>query len=172
MSAKMPKGPGAWPAFWLMPASPTCPYTGGSSYGAWPTGGEIDIAEFGIKDSTERDIVHAIHYGGTGSTGGHKYKSHKHTLPSLTTSSFTEDFHTFSLEWSADTLKWFVDGVETYSVSSSEYFTAYSDSFQAPFDRRFYMIINLAIGGVFPDPPNDLTPWPMEYVIDYIRVYR
>ena len=60
MRAKMPRGPGAWPAFWLMPVSPTCPYIGGSRYGGWPTGGEIDIAEFGERvrgDVSARDVA-------------------------------------------------------------------------------------------------------------------
>jgi hypothetical protein len=155
-----------------MPIAPTCPYDGISSYGPWPTGGEIDIAEFGVKGSSESDIVHALHFGGTGSTGGHAYNSKKYTLPSSASSTFTEDFHVFSLEWAPDKITWFVDGIESFSMSSSQWWTAYSDELEAPFDSRFYLILNLAVGGNFPDPVSDMTPWPMEYVIDYVRVYE
>ncbi|GMI20585.1 hypothetical protein TeGR_g5306 [Tetraparma gracilis] len=172
MRAKMPVGKGAWPAFWLMPVSPSCPYEGRSSFGFWPTGGEIDIMEYGIDGSTNRDMVSALHFGGTPSTGGHRYVSNLYTLPEGEPS-FEEDFHVFSCVWEEGQITYFIDDVETYKVTSDQWWTSYAPSSeQAPFDQKFYIILNLALGGIFPGPIAPDAEFPFDYVVDYVRVYE
>ena len=41
----------------------------------------------------------------------------------------------------------------------------------APFDQRFFLIVNVAVGGKFPGNPDKTTVFPVEMQIDYIRVY-
>src|SRR5690606_15151789 len=47
VKAKIPKGVGSWPAIWMMPTT--------STYGGWPTSGEIDIMEHVGYD---QDMIH------------------------------------------------------------------------------------------------------------------
>lgn len=149
-----------------MPVSPSCPYEGRSSFGFWPTGGEIDIMEYGIDGSTNRDMVSALHFGGTPSTGGHRYVSNLYTLPEGEPS-FEEDFHVFSCVWEEGQITYFIDDVETYKVTSDQWWTSYAPSSeQAPFDQKFYIILNLALGGIFPGPIAPDAEFPFDYVVD------
>lgn len=154
MRAKMPYGKGIWPAFWMMPTD--------NVYGGWASSGEIDIMEY-LGHQT--NIVHGtIHYGGSWpnntSSGG------SYTLPS---GGFNDDFHVFTLEWEEGKIQWLVDG-EVYSTKTSWYSSAHA--FPAPFDQRFHIILNLAVGGNWPGNPDATTQFPQEYVLDYIRVYQ
>jgi beta-glucanase (GH16 family) len=78
------------------------------------------------------------------------------------------DFHVYGFEWREDKLTWYLDGVETYSVTKDE------TGWKAwPFDRPFYLILNFAFGGGWGGSQGvDLDALPQEYIIDYVRVYR
>ncbi len=138
MSAQLPKGQGFWPAFWLLPTS-----------GAWPP--EIDIMEVLGHDTTT--IIPAMHSMATGTrvaTGG-PYK----------VADLSVGMHTFGLNWQADYITWYVDGVEIMKAPTP-----------ADLHSPMYMIANLAVGGHWPGPVNSTTPFPSSFKIDYIRVYQ
>jgi beta-glucanase (GH16 family) len=138
MSAQLPKGQGFWPAFWLLPTN-----------GTWPP--EIDIMEVLGQDTTT--IIPAMHSMSTGvrvPTGG------PHKVADLSVG-----FHTFGLNWTAESITWYVDGVQIMHQPT-------------PFDlnQPMYMIANLGVGGWWPGPPNSTTPFPSSFNIDYIHGYQ
>ena len=154
MRAKLPIGKGMWPAFWMMPTD--------NVYGGWPVSGEIDIMEYLGHDSAT--VYGTIHYGGRPPNNTHSGKMY--TLPD---SGFNSGFHTFSLIWEKDSIQWLVDG-KVYETQTKWYTTA--ASYPAPFDQKFHIILNLAVGGEWPGYPDSTTVFPQKYVIDYVRVYQ
>jgi beta-glucanase (GH16 family) len=154
MRAKMPLGQGMWPAFWMLPSD--------SIYGTWAASGEIDIVEY-IGSQPSR-IFGTIHYGGP--WPGNVFSSTSYFLPGGT---FHDDFHEFAVEWERGEIRWYVDGIQ-YASRFGWYSTG--GPFPAPFDVDFHLLLNLAVGGNLPGPPDATTVFPQEYVIDYVRVYQ
>jgi beta-glucanase (GH16 family) len=149
--AKLPKGRGLWPAIWMMPTD--------AVYGRWPASGEIDIMELVGHES---DLVHGtIHYGPP-----HTYSGGSHRRSA---GDFSEDFHTFAIEWERGEIRWYVDDVLFHTETS--WFSDGHD-FPAPFEQRFHLLLNVAVGGHWPGSPDESTQFPQEMVVDYVRVYR
>jgi beta-glucanase (GH16 family) len=153
--AKMPEGQGLWAAIWMLPTD--------EAYGGWAASGEIDIMEYLGSDTTK--VYGTIHYGG-------QWPNNKSTGTEFVTTgaAFQEDFHIFALEWEEGKLRWYVDGEPFQNLTSGWYSSA--ASFPAPFDKRFHLLINLAVGGNWPGSPDLSTHFPQELVIDYVRVYE
>lgn len=151
--AKLPEGQGLWPAIWMLPTN--------WRYGGWPTSGEIDIMEL---LGHEPDTVHGtIHYG---SLGNHQYTGKPYKLDS---GDFTNEFHTFALEWEETEMRWYVDGEKylTQTVWSTKNY-----DYPAPFDQKFHMIMNVAVGGNWPGSPDETTTFPQKMEVDYVRVFQ
>jgi len=154
--AKMPVGQGLWAAIWMLPTD--------ENYGGWARSGEIDIMEYLGHDTT---TVHGtIHYGGA--WPNNQYSGTDYVTDDT---AFHRSFHTFALEWEEGKLRWYVDGELFQSLGTG---TWYSDggAFPAPFNRRFHLLINLAVGGNWPGSPDGSTVFPQEMMIDYVRVYQ
>jgi len=149
MRARMPQGKGLWSAFWLL-----------NSYYKQdqPEDPEIDIIE-AIGDRTTT-ANHAYHYQ-TDNNGDGFYRSRVSNEGRATISDFSQGFHVYSVEWTEGRIIWFVDGVETHRLEGSEVS-----------DEQMYIIANLAVGGTFPGPADETTPFPARFEIDYIRVYQ
>jgi beta-glucanase (GH16 family) len=152
--ARLPEGQGLWPAIWMLPTD--------NVYGTWARSGEIDIMEY--KGQEPDTVWGTLHYGGRWPDNKHSGSTWK--LPS---GRFSEDFHEFALEWEEGVMRWYVDDrlIQTQSQWHSE-----DHAFPAPFDQRFYLVLNLAVGGQFLGNPNDTTPFPSQFVVDYARVYQ
>ncbi len=142
--AKLPWGRGLWPAHWLLPQA-----------GGWPP--EIDIME--LIGSNPWCVRMSQHWGplppgvkpwDIGQTAGGDYCG----------PDFTADYHTYSVEWWPGQVHWLIDGVLRVSSIRS----------QAPAEPMF-LILNTAVGGDWPGPPDGSTPWPAYHLIDYVRVY-
>jgi beta-glucanase (GH16 family) len=73
---------------------------------------------------------------------------------------FCADFHEFAVEWSPQSIIWFVDGVERFRSEDS-----------IP-PAKMYLLVNLAVGGDWPGPPDDKTHFPGTFDVDYVRVYE
>ncbi len=155
MRAKMPIGQGLWPAYWML-SSDT------SIYGTWAASGEIDIMEY-LGNEPDK-IFGTIHYGA--SFPGNVFSSTDVTLPSGT---FNDDFHDFAIEWEFGEIRWYLDGVQ---YASRDNWFSTGGPFPAPFDVDFHLLLNLAVGGNLPGPPDASTVFPQEFVIDYVRVYQ
>lgn len=154
--AKMPVGQGLWPAIWMLPTD--------EDYGGWASSGEIDIMEYLGHDTTR---VHGtIHYGGEWPEN--QYRGTDYVTDDT---AFHRSFHEFVLEWEEGELRWYVDGERFLRLGTGMW---YSDAapFPAPFNRRFHLLINLAVGGNWPGNPDGSTVFPQDLVIDYVRVYQ
>jgi len=155
MRAKMPIGRGLWPAFWMLPSD--------TVYGTWAASGEIDIVEY--IGSHPEWVFGTIHYGAPWPNNTHSTTA----TPAPPGSTFHEDFHVFALEWEFGELRWYVD--DTLYATRTRWHTT-GGPFPAPFDVDFHVLLNLAVGGNLPGPPDPATVFPQELVVDYVRVYQ
>lgn len=150
--AKLPEGQGIWPAVWMLPTEEV--------YGGWPRSGEIDIMELvGHRPST----VHGtVHFGPV--WPGNQDESGTYTLSN---GKFSDDFHVFSIEWMEDEINWYVND-NLYHTVTPETLSPHN----YPFNEKFHLILNLAVGGNWPGNPNSSTRFPQTLEVDYIRVYQ
>jgi beta-glucanase (GH16 family) len=150
--AKLPEGQGLWPAIWMLPTE--------NIYGGWPASGEIDIMEL---VGHEPDVVHGtVHYGS--SPGDHRSRGWYYTLSD---GKFSDDFHVFTIEWVPGRISWFVNG-NWYTMATERNLAPY----HWPFDQKFHLLLNVAVGGTWPGDPDDTTEFPQEMIVDWIRVYQ
>lgn len=148
---KLPYGPGMWPAFWLL----------GANYATdtWPKCGEIDIMENkGIQPNIVSSAVHCPgHSGGNPFTDTFGYPDKR----------FDTAFHIFAVEWDETKIEFSVDGVAYHTVLASD-----MTQDEWVFNHPFFIIINLAVGGIFGGDPTDNTVFPQSLYVDYVRVYQ
>lgn len=160
---KAPAVRGMWPAFWLLP-QPDDTSSSDNVYDGWPANGEIDIME--AKGRLEKVVDCTIHFGSD--LAHYDYEGNSTTLDSV-----ISEWHTYALDWTEQRLVWKIDGAEVLRVESSHWWTSASESPSAPFDRPFYILINLAVGGRYDGnvkPYPDFTSATMS--VDYVRVYQ
>jgi beta-glucanase (GH16 family) len=150
--ARVPAGVGCWPAFWAVGSNIT---TAG-----WPACGEIDIMEWvGQTPSHIKGSLHASGYSGGQSLNADC------VLPG--NASYSDAYHVFAVDWYPDQVVFSMDGA-VYEVRKMSGIPAGS---QWPFDLPFFIILNFAVGGDWPGPPNSSTVFPQDFRIDYVRVY-
>ncbi len=143
--AKLPCGKGTWPAIWML-----------ASEGEWPAMGELDIMELvGREPETVFSTVHTTSGSGAKGTGASTH------LPTA-----CHAFHTYSMLWTPQELRFGVDG-KTHFV----YRNAGQDKAQWPFDTPQFMILNIAVGGDFGGPVDD-SIFPLRMEVDFVRVYQ
>lgn len=158
---KLPVVQGMWPAFWMMP-QPSGTTSTRNEYGGWSASGEIDIME--ARGRIADEVGNALHYGGN----PHVYSADGQKLDTP-----ISEWHTYGLDWTPDSITWYVDGEVAFKVTSSQWWTSASDGESAPFDKPFYIILNLAVGGNYDGgirPPEDFESADM--IVDYVRVYE
>ncbi|PSC76960.1 (1-3)-beta-glucanase [Micractinium conductrix] len=157
-----PGGAGLWAAFWMQPVE--------EKYGGWPASGEIDIV--GCIDNMV-DATSGLHFGAQypGNTIDDVRVQQPGQIP------YSDSPHTFELVWERDAITISVDGVpsrrfESRQLNPTGWFTAAAGtSPQAPFDQPFRIVLNLAIGGTWPGPPDASTPFPATLAVDYVHVW-
>ena len=148
---KMPEGQGIWPAFWMLGHDiDTRP---------WPASGEIDIVEL---VGHEPDRVHGtIHYGTPYAYRGNDF--------ALDSGDFSDAFHIFAIEWEPGEIRWYVDE-NLFSVQRS-WFSSEAP-YPGPFNKPFFLLLNVAVGGNWPGSPDGSTVFPQRMYVDYVRVYE
>lgn len=146
---KTPFGRGIWPAFWMLGAD--------FSDVGWPQTGEIDIMEFRGQEPSR--IHGSLH--GPGYSAGNAITSSF----SLSNSRFDTEFHIFAVEWFEDRIDYYVDDIRYQTVERTDV------GGEWVFNKPFFLILNVAVGGTFVGPPSDQTPFPQQMIIDYVRVY-
>ena len=160
VKAKVPKGQGYLPAFWLMANDENV-------YGQWPRCGEIDCMEVMGQDT--KKLYGTIHYGNP-----HAESQGTYTIEDGK-GSFSDGFHTFTCDWEPGKITWYVDG-KKYHEESNWHSTTEGQgtlTYPAPFDQPFYIILNLAVGGSWVGNPNEETSFvDNPFVVDYVRVYQ
>jgi beta-glucanase (GH16 family) len=149
---KLPKGQGMWPAFWML----------GADYDTkgWPDCGEIDVMEnVGAEPSTSYGTLHGPGYSDENGPGGST------TLPDG--APLSGAFHTYAVDWTAESISWSLDG-RGYLTQTRKNIPA-----GAPwvFDHKFFMLLNLAVGGTWPGSPDSSTRFPQELTVDYVHVF-
>ncbi|MFF3611815.1 ricin-type beta-trefoil lectin domain protein [Streptomyces sp. NPDC002580] len=147
---KIPRGQGMWPAFWML----------GGDIGqvGWPNSGEIDVMEnVGFEPSAVHGTIHGPGYSGAAGIGA------GYTLPNGQV--FADAFHTFAVDWAPNSITWSVDG------------TVYQRRTPADlggntwvFNKPFFLILNLAVGGYWPGDPDGSTSFPQQLVVDEVKV--
>ena len=153
--ARLPKGQGLWPAIWMLPTD--------SVYGTWAASGEIDLMEL---IGHEPNVVHGtLHYGDRWPNNVHSGDSFR--LAGGAT--FADDWHTFRVDWEPEEFRWYVD--DTLYQTQTRWHTA-SAPYPAPFDQRFHLVLNVAVGGNWPGHPDETTVFPQTMQVDFVRVFQ
>ncbi|MEU6576741.1 glycoside hydrolase family 16 protein [Streptomyces sp. NPDC046805] len=147
---KLPRGQGMWPAFWML----------GNDLGqfGWPASGEIDVMEnVGYEPATVHGTIHGPGYSGSGGIGA------AYSLPSG--QAFADGFHTFAVDWSPGSLTWSVDGSVYQRRTPADL-----GGRTWVFDKPFFLILDLAVGGSWPGDPDASTVFPQQLVVDSVSV--
>ncbi len=155
ISAKVPDGKGTWPALWMMPVF--------SKYGPWPKSGEIDIMEYIAVEPD--NLYYTCHFEGTDGSG----HQHAGSGPVSDIKKPFQKFIKFTLVWTPDKLAWYADDVKYFEYARPNNTT---DPRLWPFDKKFYLILNLAYGGWGGYNGVDDSALPQRFLIDYVRVYQ
>ncbi len=148
---RIPKGQGLWPAFWML----------GSDIGTinWPTCGEIDILEnIGKEPKTVHGTIHGPGYSGANGIG----------LPYTGSQVFSDGFHVYATEWEPEAIRWYVDGILYQTRTPKDL----PEGAKWVFDHKFFLILNLAVGGGWPGNPDASSVFPQAMKVDYVRVYE
>ena len=140
---KLPVAKGLWPAFWMLGAN--------INTVGWPKCGETDIMEHINTDSL---IYGTIHWDNNG-----------HIQDGGKTATSPSAYHVYSVEWTATSIKWYIDSALYYQ---SNIIGNTTEEFHAP----FFIILNLAVGGNWPGQQIDDSMLPAKMYIDYVRVYQ
>ncbi len=141
--AKLPRGQGLWTSFWLLPVN-------NQNDRSKP---EIDMME--MLGHQPQKIYMTFHYQTDADDDAQQ--SENWVGPD-----FSADWHIFGLDWQPNMLIWYVDGVERWR---------YLDAAYIP-NEPMYLILNLAVGGDWPAPPDDSTVFPADLQVDYVRVWK
>lgn len=148
---KIPAGRGLWPAFWLL----------GDDIDAvgWPASGEIDAME--VLGQDPRTVYGTLHGPAGGAAGG---LGSSFVAPR----SLASGFHTYAIRWSPNSVTWLLDGRAYATVGP----TISQRGWSSIFHRPFHLLLNLAVGGTWPGPPDASTWLPATLLVDWVRVYR
>ena len=154
VSAKLAAARGSWSAIWMMPGGWTF------SDGNWPFIGEIDIME---HVGYELDVIHASAH-----SKDYQWQIGTEKTGIMTAPGASEKFHSYILEWTPEVMKAFVD--------DSCYFTYTNEGLgetKWPYDKPFYLILNLAVGGAWGSVKGiDESAFPQTMEVDYVRIYK
>jgi len=170
---KLPAGKGAWPAFWMLPVE--------DAYGDWPLSGEIDVMEAvnletpcaDCAGGVDRRVSGALHFGSAPPDNEYLFARTGNAIALDP----TREWHVYTVEWAEGVIQWFVDGRMFMRLEAGDWHTgavAADKNPLAPFDRAFYLNINLAVGGDMPERAVgggfDPSAFPAELLVDWVRV--
>jgi beta-glucanase (GH16 family) len=150
---KIPEGQGIWPAFWML----------GADIGkvGWPNCGEIDIMEnIGKEPTVVHGTIHGPGYSGNNGIGS-PFSPPDHAR-------FADDFHIYAVEWQPTAIRFYVDDHLYATRTPAEIPKGTTWVYNHP----FFMLLNVAVGGGWPGPPDSTTPFPQTMLVDYVRVYK
>ena len=146
---RLPWGKGIWPAFWMLGAD--------IDENPWPGAGEIDIMEYRGQDPTI--LIGSVH--GPGYSAGEAVSKEY----DLINDRFDTGFHIFGIEWGPNYINFYVDDVLYNQITPEDV------PGEWVFNKPFYILVNLAVGGTFVGSPNEETEFPQTLLVDYVRVY-
>lgn len=182
VKAKLPQGQGTWPAIWMLPSDWV--------YGSWAASGEIDIMEavnlgtpsdapWAKPGEPEYRIKGTLHYGSQ--WPANKYSGQDFMQQGVNPA---DDFHVYAIEWQEGEIRWYVDDIHYATHTSNGWYSQGTDDAgnivvaddNAPFNQKFHLLLNLAIGGEWPVNTNnkgiDANLEKASLLVDYVRVYQ
>ena len=150
--AKLPKGRGMWPAIWMLSEK--------RKELGWPESGEIDIMEHvGFNNDTIHGTIHTKAYN-------HMLNTQKGKT--IYIDNPNDNYHVFAVEWTEEKMDFIMDGVVYNHIENEHKTTA-----EWPFDEKFYLILNVAVGGSWGGRKGiDDSIFPQQMTVDYVRVYQ
>lgn len=152
VKAKLPSGRGTWPAIWMLPTD--------NAYGGWPKSGEIDIMEHvGFDQDRVHVTVHTQAYN-------HSIKTQRGKSILVPTASTA--FHLYRVDWTPEAVRGYIDNQQLFEFRNEG-----SGPAAWPFDKRFHLLLNMAVGGNWGGAQGvDPAVFPQSMEVDYVRVYR
>ena len=150
--AKLPVSKGMWPALWMLGSNITTVN--------WPACGEMDIME--LVGSSPGRVRSTMHWKST--SGTHLSKGADYNLPS---GDFSQQFHVYSMVWNQDIIQNYVDDKLILTTTVTD-----AGAASYPFNANQFFIFNVAVGGDWPGPPDNSTPFPQRMFVDYVRVFQ
>lgn len=148
---KLPTGKGIWPAFWTLGTD--------IATNPWPKSGEIDIMEFVPQTpNATYGTLHGPGYSGAQGIG----KSIDFGAPVV------GDFHTYTIIKRPNEIVWYVDGRQYHRLTPADLPAGGTWVFEKP----FFVILNLAVGGDWPGAPDATTPASSKMLVDWVRIYK
>jgi beta-glucanase (GH16 family) len=150
---KIPRGQGIWPAFWMLGSN--------VEKEGWPACGEIDVMEnIGKEPALVHGTIHGPGYSGRGGIGS------PFALPD--DQLFGDDFHVFAVEWEPAAIRFYVDS-HLYATRTP---AGLPKGGRWVYDHPFFLLLNVAVGGVWPGTPDGTSVFPQTMLVDYVRVYK
>lgn len=150
--AKLPSGRGTWPAIWMLPTD--------WAYGGWPHSGEIDIME---QVGFDPDVIHFSAH-----TGAYYHLIGTQKTATKRIADATSAFHRYRVDWTPDMIRGYIDDVPMFAFANE-----HNGPEVWPFDKRFHLILNVAVGGFWGGQKGiDDAIFPASMQVDYVRVYR
>ena len=152
VKAKLALGQGIWPAIWMLPTD--------WMYGGWPESGEIDIMEHvGYDPGRVHGSIH---------TGSYNHKINTQRGGSKLLDKISSKFYGYAIEWYEDRIDFLINDAKYFSFQND----GKNDFNTWPFNQRFHLLINIAVGGDWPGSPDETTQFPTEMEVEYVRVYE
>lgn len=152
IKAKLPAGLGTWPAIWMLPTD--------WAYGGWPKSGEIDIMEHvGYDPNVVHITTHSLAY---------YFKINTQKTNTRNVATATTEFHVYRVDWTPYAIRGYIDDEFTFEfVNEGKGYEAW------PFDKRFHLLLNLAVGGDWGGAKGvDANAFPTTMEVDYVKVYK
>ena len=149
ISAKFGNAQGAWPAFWLLPFNNE----------RWPNGGELDIQERLHGEAIVHQNVHSYYIRNLGK---------REPRTNATTPICNNEFNTYGVELYPDSVVFLVNGARTFCYPRID---APPEELQFPFDKPFYLLLDMQLGGSWTGPPNP-DHLPVEMYVDWVRFFE
>jgi beta-glucanase (GH16 family) len=150
---KVPLGQGLLPAFWLLGDD--------ISQVGWPRSGEVDVMETRNAATVINSSLHGP-VRGSSTRSWHLGGTLKASRP------YSSAFHVYSARLQPGRVTMTVDGKQVFSLSKSTLPAGHD----WVFDHAFYLLLDLAVGGNWPGPPDTWTQFPSEMLVDWVRVYE
>lgn len=149
---KVPAGQGLLGQFWAL---------GNDGYrpGAWPASGEIDAMEvLGSEPDTLHGTLHAPW----------PWAPHGVAGIAVSSSPLSSAFHVYGVQWAPDRISFLLDGSIYQTITPSDL----PPGAPWPFRHPYFLVLDLAVGGVWPGSPDTSTRFPATMLIDWVRVWR
>lgn len=154
IKAKLPKGKGMWPAFWMLGEN--------IREVGWPLCGEIDIMEnVGRRPDEIHFSLHSKKYN-------HNLNTHQTFVESI--KGVHDEFHKYTIVWDESSIKYYVNDKHYITFEKGQ--EGRDETKEGwPYYPPYFLIINLAVGGNFGGEIDD-NIFPQTLLVDYVKVYE